>query len=889
MKRKTGMRRIAAYLLALVFMLAFLPAAGAEEAAEEPSKEETLSDEMAERFGYNAVVETDENGAPVTVNGYPFRQVLTAFNVRSVEDKYVTYTDFVDYPFWQPATKYNGNLANMSLIMTMCAGRDKQRDTETRIFDPAQDLEAYLENAGFLDIRTDDYSKETSIYTISTAMGFRRMEHEGEEPFTLIAVGVCGAGYKNEWQSNITAGKGEMHEGFRSASDLVIDRIAGYITTRGIKGRIKIWISGFSRAAAVANLTAGRLTRAGAFAKEDVYAYTFATPAAVLNPPAEGDENIFNILSPTDVVPQVMPAEWGYGRYGTDLWIPVPEFSSVGEGAVKLREMEIKNAFGTDIHYSASLNLRMRLLVSMVLDIMGSRDNYADNIQDVAVEIMQKKNASNMLTTMRNTLLSMKGSDRETRASLDMVLNYMFRVFGNAITRTELAAVNRNSGSSLFLLFTEHREDTYLANTFIIQNSLFEEDHDFTYVMVKGPADLEITVDELPGFIMTLTEKGNVLVRDDETSETQENPEMQLYYMERLGDVSIAAIPKDLNIRARWKATAAGEVEVRYAQAGLRASSVYPGASSGRMKVSAGDSGDAWMPEQKDGKLPEGFRAETWHAADIAGFLHISQPFVTWRILTILTLLVLGLAVFLVIRLTSLFFPNKKKQGAVIWLLTAVFCVAAVEAEGAYWLLADRPLIRLIWKAVAGAAVLAVFFLKRRKDESLRAGVLPGLAAAVAADLVMTYTFLAGAALFLIAHVLLVICFMRKTRMSRGQWAQWAVLSLIVSGLIIWTFVPRLGITAWAAAVYAPVLFLMVYSASAQNARIRYAAGIFLASDLLLGASSTVWTDPLAHILCMALFSASLMLFARAENRGRKRADASSDQRDGTLPAPETT
>ena len=29
MKRKTGMRRIAAYLLALVFMLAFLPAAGA--------------------------------------------------------------------------------------------------------------------------------------------------------------------------------------------------------------------------------------------------------------------------------------------------------------------------------------------------------------------------------------------------------------------------------------------------------------------------------------------------------------------------------------------------------------------------------------------------------------------------------------------------------------------------------------------------------------------------------------------------------------------------------------------------------------------------------------------------------------------------------------------
>lgn len=889
MKRKTGLRRTAAYLLALVFMLAFLPAAGAENAADEPSKEEVLADTMAERFGSDAVVETDENGEPVSVNGYPVYQVLTAFNVRSVEDKFVTYTDFVDYPFWQPATQYCGNLANMSLIMTMCAGRDKLRDADPGAFDPAQDLEAYLESAGFEDIRTDDYSKETSIYTISTAMGFRRMEHEGEEPFTLIAVGVCGAGYNNEWQSNITAGKGELHEGFRSASDLVIDRIAGYIATRGIKGRIKLWISGFSRAAAVANLTAGRLTRAGVFAKEDVYAYTFATPAAVMNPLAEGDENIFNILCPTDVVPQVMPAEWGYGRYGTDLWIPVPEFSSIGEGLMILREEIIKNAFGIDIHYSGSLNLRMRLLVSMVLEIMGSRDNYVDNVQNTAVEIMQKKNASNLLITLQNMLLSVRDSDRETREKLDMVLNYMFRVFGNALTRTELAAVNRNSGSSLFLLFTEHREDTYLSNTLVLQDGVFEEDSEFTYVMVKGPVDLEITIDEIPGYVMTLTEKGTRLVKRITATEPEENPDHQEYYTERFGDVSVAAIPKDLSVRVKWTANSAGEVEVRYANVSLNASSVYPGASDGPVKVSAGDSGDAWMPAQRDGTLPEGYRTENWRAADIASFLHIAKPAVTWRVMAVGVLLVIGLVIFLVIRLGSLFFPNKKKQGAVIWLLTAVFCVAAVEAEGAYWLLADRPLIRLIWKAVAGAAVLTVFFLKHRKDEKLGSGLLPALIVAIAADLVMTYAFLPGAALFLIGHVLLVICFMKKTRMSRGQWVQWGILSLLVSGLIIWQFVPRMGITAWAAAVYAPVLFLMVYSASAQNARIRFAAGIFLASDLLLGASSTVWTDPLAHILCMALFSASLMLFARAENRGRNRADASSDQRDGTLPAPETT
>ena len=93
-----------------------------------------------------------------------------------------------------------------------------------------------------------------------------------------------------------------------------------------------------------------------------------------------------------------------------------------------------------------------------------------------------------------------------------------------------------------------------------------------------------------------------------------------------------------------------------------------------------------------------------------------------------------------------------------------------------------------IWKAVAGASVLTVFFLKHRKVENVWTSVLPALITASAADLVMTYAFLPGAALFLVGHVLLVICFMKKARMSRGQWIQWGILSLLVSGLIIWQF-----------------------------------------------------------------------------------------------------
>ncbi len=572
-------RRFCAAMLAVAFLLASWTAAIAEN--ESPLPEEDPAGDFSMRFGIEAVVEADENQTPVSVNGYPLRQVETCFNIRAVEEKIVTRTDFLDYPFWRPATEYDGNLALMSMYMSLCAARDPIRNENPPDFDPARNAETYLLSAGFTDLRKDDYSKETSIYTISTAMGSRRMEHEDEEPFTLIAVCICGGGYKNEWQSNLAAGNGDLHEGFRSASDLVIDRIAGYIATRCIKGRIKIWISGFSRAAAVANLTAGRLTHAGIFPKEDVFAYTYATPAAVLNPPETGDENIYNIICPTDTVPQVMPADWGYGRYGRGLFLPVPEFSTAGTISVLAREETIKNAFGIDIHYSGALNLRMRLLLSMAYEAIASRENYVQNIQDTAVGILRNKDTTNTLITMRTMLLNMRGADTEARRRLDRLINYMIRVFGNAVTRTELAAVNTNSGSAMFLLFTEHREDTYLASTYMIQNGFFEENRNSTYVMVRGPVTLELTFDGTPDWSLTLNENGSMSMRLPDTDEILNDPEYMPFYMERIGNVSVVAIPENLAIRAQWKAVSDGAVEVIQACCGVRASQQYPGLATG--------------------------------------------------------------------------------------------------------------------------------------------------------------------------------------------------------------------------------------------------------------------------------------------------------------------
>ena len=106
-------RRLWAALLAAAFLLASQAAAMAENDSFFPEESSAFS----LRFGMGAVVETDENQMPVSVNGYPVRQVETCFSVRAVEEKIVTRTDFLDYPFWQPATEYDGNLALMLLAL----------------------------------------------------------------------------------------------------------------------------------------------------------------------------------------------------------------------------------------------------------------------------------------------------------------------------------------------------------------------------------------------------------------------------------------------------------------------------------------------------------------------------------------------------------------------------------------------------------------------------------------------------------------------------------------------------------------------------------------------------------------------------------------------------
>lgn len=163
----------------------------------------------------------------------------------------------------------------------------------------------------------------TAAYTI----GYKKTTIEGKDTNIIITVvrGTVGS----EWYSNYNIGPlrdNAFHEGFMQAgTDLMNELLRFYLRNEFHKSETKFWIMGHSRGAAVANYVAGKLTETGLCAKaEDIYAYTFATPAIarmVENGQLTSLEeypNIKNYLYSGDIVTKVPPEGmlWGFSRFG---------------------------------------------------------------------------------------------------------------------------------------------------------------------------------------------------------------------------------------------------------------------------------------------------------------------------------------------------------------------------------------------------------------------------------------------------------------------------------------------------------------------------------------------------------------------------------------------
>ncbi len=239
---------------------------------------------------------------------------------------------------------YNHGIATASAILSAVT------NSESQFYGSVEGAIPYAEQTlgrlGFENIQTESYALRSSTYdqigalfagshdvaaytlAIKTLTGANGTPQE-----TLVFVGIRGS-YGIEWLSNLkffeTMEDTTDHYGFKAAEQEIREALLSYLEQAGIDiKQAKFLIAGHSRGGSIANLLAadllGQENSSSSLATSDnVYAYTFGAPHATLSDDRcdRRYTGIFNIVNPTDIVPQLPLAAWGYDNYGVTVSLP---------------------------------------------------------------------------------------------------------------------------------------------------------------------------------------------------------------------------------------------------------------------------------------------------------------------------------------------------------------------------------------------------------------------------------------------------------------------------------------------------------------------------------------------------------------------------------------
>ena len=288
-------KRIISLLLCLVLIVSLMPAA----AAVNTSDSKTVTVRYASGHGVNT------------------------------HDYAATFT-YSDELFTKSGYTYRQDLAEMSLGLAFAAFSSKDSEKEDQLATSNRNFISFAEQCGFENIRSNKWmTQPAETDSIGINCASKTIRDNGGS-YTLIAVGVRGNNYHAEWGGNARLGASGEHKGFAMGRDQVLDYLRAYIAETGITGRVKLWISGYSRSASVANMVGGMLDDGcslGArvsLSPHDLYCYCYEPPMGATKDDVQGRvyENIHNIVNTNDLVTYVAFDSWDFARYGVDRVVP---------------------------------------------------------------------------------------------------------------------------------------------------------------------------------------------------------------------------------------------------------------------------------------------------------------------------------------------------------------------------------------------------------------------------------------------------------------------------------------------------------------------------------------------------------------------------------------
>lgn len=312
------------------------------------------------------------------------RYINVPFQTRGHGNPYYFQFPYTDEMFSQPNSEFSITMAQASFGLAVSAFRS---------YDPIMrdQHDTYLSGAGFTNIYTFGYEGKTWSDTLAGVIASRQI---GDT--TVIAIAPCGQGYGKEWAGNLWIGDDTLHNGFRTSSGILRDQVYEYIEDNNITGSITLWLTGFSRAAATANLAAGGFIEDGTF--DAVYAYLFAVPNNTREPVAY--DGIYNICGKYDPVPLVPWSAWGYGRHGTDLYLPAQETDSDYEELRAAASAVETSLTGSPLINNPEHNYQLRLILESIPEIFPSAGDYVERLQEPLMDALLNQDTENLIDAL---------------------------------------------------------------------------------------------------------------------------------------------------------------------------------------------------------------------------------------------------------------------------------------------------------------------------------------------------------------------------------------------------------------------------------------------------------------------------------------------------------
>lgn len=392
---------------------------------------------------------------------------------------------YSDLFFTVDSGEFRTELAKASIGLAISAFRNNELPMENQ-------NKTYLGRAGFSNIYTFGYDQETDEDTLSGVIAMKKI---GD--FTLIAAAPCGQGYKKEWASNLKVGDVERHVGFNEAAQILEGYIKDYIEEYQITGEKKFWISGFSRAAAVSNLTAADMIASGEFS--DVYAYLFGVPRTTRAPVKY--KGIYNICGGFDPVTWFPLEQWGFARYGTDVFTPVQEVNSDYVEYVAGADRVNRLMQGSPFINSPYINYQLHLIVEFLGALFPTSADYAEQFQAILMETWKEFNPDTMIEMVVLALDKLDDLDKRESYAVGTFVEYLSLLGAQQLRGNQelIESGQWDKNASIGVNYMrEHMPYTYV-NWLFSENApekLFSVPAFYRRIILVGPIDVYVYQNE---------------------------------------------------------------------------------------------------------------------------------------------------------------------------------------------------------------------------------------------------------------------------------------------------------------------------------------------------------------------------------------------------------